>query len=598
MTDPHDSPSDAPTRWSAVVRGLRERRLVQWTVAYAAAAFAALQLIDILGHRFGWPEGVVRAAIVLLGAGLVLTVVVAWFHGERGRQRVSRSELSLIVGVCLVAVLVAGAQVGRGGGTAGPAAGDAGLAAHGIAADAARGGVVALPAEVGSVAVLPFANVSDDPERDYFSDGLTDELIGALSKVEGLKVAARTSAFRFKGVQVDAREVGRALGVATVLEGSVRVAGDRLRVTATLVGAGDGYHLWSERFDGELGDIFAIQDEISRAIVDALRVRLRPGAAGPVAPPPDMEAYELYLRGRYFANRRGEEALVRATSYFERAIALAPDWAPPYAGLADAAIAPRRSRPEERFRLGKEAALRALELDPGLSAAHTSLGWIRMWYDRDWDGARASFEHALALDPGYIWANQWYSAYLAAVGRLDDAMVAIRRTHALDPLAVAAVTHVGTHHLWLHEYDAALSFYRSALELDPAFAMARGGAGRALLALGRDEEAMEALRHEGADYAGLEQPALLAYALAVTGDAAAARQILARLHARARVDYVAPANIAIVHLALGEHDAALDWLERVEADRGALVFLKADPIYDPLRGKPRFQGLLGRMRLE
>jgi TolB-like protein/lipoprotein NlpI len=598
MTDPHDGPSDAPTRWSALVRGLRERKLVQWTLAYAAAAFAALQLIDILGHRFGWPEGVVRGAIVLLGAGLVLTVVVAWCHGERGRQRVSRTELALIGVVCVVAVLVAAAQVGRGGRSAGLAAGDAGLAADGISADVAGGGVVAVPAEAGSVAVLPFANVSDDPDRDYFSDGLTDELIGALSKVEGLRVAARTSAFRFKGVQVDAREVGRALGVATVLEGSVRIAGDRLRVTATLVGAGDGYHLWSERFDGELGDIFAIQDEISRAIVDALRLRLRPGAAGPIVPPPDMEAYELYLRGRYFANRRSEEALVRATSYFERAIALAPDWAPPYAGLADAAIAPRRSRPADRFRLGKEAALRALELDPDLSAAHTSLGWIRMWYDRDWDGARASFERALALDPGYIWANQWYSAYLGAVGRLDDAAVAIRRAHALDPLAVAAMTHVGTHHLWLRDYDAALSYYRSALELDPGFAMAWGGTGRALLALGRGDEAIEALSHEGADYAGLEQPALLAYALAVTGDAAAARQILARLRARAEADYVAPANIAIVHLALGEHDTALDWLERVEADRGAMVFLKADPIYDPLRDDPRFHRLLRRMRLE
>jgi tetratricopeptide (TPR) repeat protein len=204
----------------------------------------------------------------------------------------------------------------------------------------------------------------------------------------------------------------------------------------------------------------------------------------------------------------------------------------------------------------------------------------------------------MALDPNSVWAHQWYSAYLGAVGRVDDAMEAIRRAHALDPLAVAAITHVGTHHLWRGEYDEALSYYRSALELDAGFGMAHGGVGRALLALGRRDEAIVALRHEGADYVGFEQRALLAHALAVTGAEAEARAILAELRERAERDYVAPANLAIIHLGLGEGEAALAWLERVEQDRGALVFLTADPIFASLGAEPRFQRLLHRLGLE
>jgi adenylate cyclase len=455
MADRRDEIEGTRSTWPSLIRRLRQRKLVQWTLAYAAAAFAVLQLIDLLGNRFAWPDAVVRSVIVLIGAGLLLTIVLAWYHGERGRQRVEGGELLVIAGICALALAGIGTQIARSDAGANSVGSAPGTGSGGGSVDGARGeatagnGIFAVPAASNSIAVLPFANVGEDPDLEYFSDGLTDELTGALSKVPGLKVAARTSAFRFKGTNPDAREVGRALGVASVLDGSVRIVGERLRVTATLVGTADGYHIWSERYDGDLVDIFAIQDEISLAIVDALRIQLRPVLA-PATAPPSLEAYELYLRGRYFANRRSEESLVRAAAYFERAMVIAPDYAPPYAGLADTYIAPRRSRPEERFRRGKEAALRALALDSTLSEAHTSLGWIRMWYDRDWAGARASFERAMALDPNSVWAHQWYSAYLGAVGRVDDAMVAIRRAHALDPLAVAAITHVGTHHLTLH----------------------------------------------------------------------------------------------------------------------------------------------------
>jgi TolB-like protein len=348
MADRRDEIEGTRWTWPSLIRRLRQRKLVQWTLAYAAAAFAVLQLIDLLGNRFAWPDAVVRSVIVLIGAGLLLTIVLAWYHGERGRQRVEGGELLMIAGVCALALAGVGTQIARSdagadsvGGAPGTGSGDGSVAgARGEAT--ADNGVFAVPTASNSIAVLPFANVGEDPDLDYFSDGLTDELTGALSKVPGLKVAARTSAFRFKGTNPDAREVGRALGVASVLDGSVRVVGDRLRVTATLVGTADGYHIWSERYDGDLVDIFAIQDEISLAIVDALRIQLRPVLA-PATAPPSLEAYELYLRGRYFANRRSEESLVGAAAYFERAIASAPDYAPPYAGLADTYIAPRRS---------------------------------------------------------------------------------------------------------------------------------------------------------------------------------------------------------------------------------------------------------------
>jgi adenylate cyclase len=457
------------------------------------------------------------------------------------------------------------------------------------------------PAEQGSIAVLSFLDMSPERDQEYFSDGITEELITHLSKVQGLKVAARTSSFQFKGRPMNSREVGVRLGVAHVLEGSVRKAGDRLRITVQLTSAENGYHVWAETYERGLSDVFAVQEEISRAVVDALRLHLTEngGVARARRATQSVEAYELYLRGRFFTNQRTEGALDRAAEYFQQALAIDPRFARAYAGLADSYIAPRSSAPGERFRRAGELAARALELDSTLAEAHTALGWIEMWYGRDWAAAERHLQRAIALDPDYLWAHQWHSAYLAAVGRLEEALEVKRRALPLDPLSVSFTTHIGTDLFWLGRYEEAIHQYRKALELDPGFFMAHWGLSRAYLQLGRHEEALRELQYPGSDYLGFSRPALLGYAHAVAGREAEARRILAELRTRRDAgEYVAPTAFATIHIGLGEKDRALDWLERHEADRGARIFLKVDPIFDPLRTEPRFQRLLRRLGLE
>jgi serine/threonine-protein kinase len=467
-----------------------------------------------------------------------------------------------------------------------------------------RSAVTPLPSPAraqASVAVLPFADLSPNQDQEYFSDGITEELIAHLSKVQGLRVAARTSAFQFRGKNPDVREVGEKLGVATVLEGSIRKAGDRLRITAQLVSTENGYHLWSETYERQMSDVFAVQEEISRVIVDALRIRLAGAGETPVVAraSENLIVYELYLKGRFFWNRRTEEAMIRATDYFQQAVEIDPNFAKAYSGLADVEIASRRAAPAERFRRAKVAATRALELDSMLAEAHTSMGWIKMWYDRDWPGAERHLRRAIQLNPNYSGAHAWYAGYLAAIGRPDESLSAIRRGHELDPLDIRITTHVGSHYLWLRQPAPAIAYYRKALELDPRYSPAHWGLGRAYLQLGRYEDALKELQLPGSDYLGFYQAGLLGHAHALAGQNAEARRILAELHQRREQgEYVPPTDFAAIYIGLGEREQALDWLERHEADRGARIFLKVDPIFDPLRPEPRFRRLLRRLGLE
>ncbi|CAN5786187.1 serine/threonine-protein kinase [soil metagenome] len=450
----------------------------------------------------------------------------------------------------------------------------------------------------GSVAVLPFVNLSGDPQHEFLSDGITEELTNHLTRVEGLRVAAQTSSFRFKGGNVDVREVGHALSVASVLQGSVRRDGQRVRITAQLIDASNGFQLWSETYDRELSDIFAVQDEISQAIVSVLRIRLTRPVATRLPSTSSPEAYEAYLKGRYFWNRRTAETLVRATEYFQQAIALDADFAEAHSGLADVEIAPRAGRPAERFANAKLAAARALALDSLLPEAHISMSWIKLWYDRDQASAEWHIRRAVELDPNSIWAVARYAAFLAATGRVEESLPLIRRAHQFDPLSYTHATYVGTHYLWLRRESEAIPYFRKSLELNPDFFMAHWGLGRAYLRQGRYQDALAELAYEGGDYTGLNRPGLLGHAHALAGNEAEARRILSELREQAgRGDYVPPVALAIIHIGLGEKAQALDWLERVEADAGARIFL-ADPIFDPIRSEPRFQGLLKRLGLE
>ncbi|UCD57201.1 MAG: protein kinase, partial [Candidatus Hydrogenedentota bacterium] len=352
-----------------------------------------------------------------------------------------------------------------------------------------------------SIAVLPFADMSYEKDQEYFCDGIAEELINALTQLEDLRVIARTSAFSFKDEKVDVHEIGKRLNVQTVLEGSVRKAGNRLRITAQLVDTSGGHHLWSERYDRNLGDVFAIQDEITVAIVDKLRPKLLKGEKARLArrQTVDLEAYSLYLKGRFFWNKRTEEGLRKAIEYFEKGIEIDPEYALLYAGLADTySNLPfySASLSTEVFPLAKQAALKALQLDDALAEAHASLAFIKTLYDWDWEGAEREFRRAIELNPGYATAHHWYAIYLAYQSRFDEAISEVKEAVELDPLSLTINAFVGMMFSQARQYDRAIAALEKTLELDPGFLLAHRFLGLAYLRNSRYEEALEKFEME------------------------------------------------------------------------------------------------------
>jgi serine/threonine-protein kinase len=447
-----------------------------------------------------------------------------------------------------------------------------------------------------SIAVLPFADMSPNGDHEYLGDGIAEEISTRLAQIEGLRVAARTSAFQFKGTSPDIRRVGEQLGVASVLEGSVRRSGDRVRITAQLIDARNGYHLWGATYEKGIGDVFAIEDTISQAIAATLRVRLTNAAAATLTGHRAV-AYDHYLRGRHFLREHTAEGNRLAAEAFHRAIEIDSTLAKAYSGLADMELNPSAAAPGPRFRRALELTERALAMDSTLAQAHASRGWLTMWYDRDWQAAERSLRRARELDPGYTPAFNWTAAHLLATGRLEESLAMIRYSYEQVPSASNA-SFVAARLLWLGRTDEALEFYRGALALDSTLFLVRWGLGRAYLELERFDEALAEFRRPGLDNMGIYQDGYIGYTLGRAGRNAEAREVLERMHARmGRGEYVAPTDVALVHLGLGERDRALDWIERHEADRGARIFLSTDPLFDPLRREPRFVRLLDRLGL-
>ncbi|MGC9947317.1 MAG: hypothetical protein ABSF64_13185 [Bryobacteraceae bacterium] len=457
-----------------------------------------------------------------------------------------------------------------------------------------------------SIAVLPFVNLSSNRENEYFSDGLTDDLIDALTKVQGLRVVARGSAFQFKGKSPDIRAVGRQLNVAAVLEGSVQRSGDRLRITAQLSSVADGYHVWSETYDRRLADVFAVQDEISRAIVGALEVRVagNPGRRLVQSPTQDPEAYTLYLQGRFHLNKWTPEGARKGIEYFAQAIAKDPGYAPAYTGMADCYTwlgvfgwsAARQAMPQAR-----QAANRALQLDETLAAAHVSLGYVKALYDWDWPGAEREFQRALELSPGDADVHFAYSVtYLTPLGRLDEALAEIQRALAVDPLSPYKITAEGMIYSDRREYDRAVAEYRKAIELEPAFYHAYDEMLAAEIVRGRPaavDAVMQAMR---AAFPNVDDTSVRARRAAQQGKQAEARGLVedwiqkcVRTQRPGKSCYAAQ-----IYAGIGEKDLAFQWLEKAYEERNPLlVYAKAMPYYDNLRGEPRFQGLLEKLGL-
>jgi TolB-like protein len=555
-----------------LLKRLRERKLVQWALAYLAGAWLMLQLLHLLAATYGWPPYVMRAVPAVLAAGLLATIVVAWYHGERGHQRVTGIELLVLAGILVAA---AGAVVWiRNAAPAAPA--------------------FAEQADPQSIAVLPFENASGDAGQEYFADGIAEEILDALAQVPGIHVAARTSSFSFKGRDLPMRTIARELRVAVLLEGSVRRAGERLRITARLVSA-DERQMWSQTFDRTADDVFTMQREIATTVARALEVQL---VARPAPEPgvlPSTAAHDLFLQGLFHWNRRTALDLRRALDLFEQAVRLEPDYARAHAGLALSWAVIHLNVPEirspEALARAEAEAQRALELDPQLADAYTALGYTYHWQAR-WTDALHAFDRAIALNPNSSPARQWFGETLAFAGRAAEAEAQLRHAVALDPLSPIAHANLGLVLFINGRVQDAIAQVEATARMEPTFTMPRLLLHRIYMHTGRLEEAREAGRR-WAELTGAVDAADIVTLVGAMIDPAqrpAADAVLARWRRGATPAWV---DIAMYHLYLGDDDLAIDALERALEERVAfLVTLHHSPFWNPLRGDARFQGIL------
>jgi len=456
-----------------------------------------------------------------------------------------------------------------------------------------------------SIAVLPFTNLSADREQEYFCDGMAEEIINALTQLEGLRVVARTSSFSFRGKEIDVREIGRQLNIENLLEGSVRKAGNRVRITAQLINVADGYHLWSDKYDRNIEDIFAIQDEISLAIVDRLKVKLLKEEKAKLVKrfTENQEAYNLYLKGRYFWNRRYEGGLQKGIEFFQQAIEKDPLYALAYVGMADCYILLGHFGwlpPKEAYPRARTAAEKALEIDDKLAEAHTSMGWIRTFYDWDWVGAEEEFKRALNLNPNYATGYEWYAVSLAPMERLDEASILLKRALELDPLSLMISTVVGLGLYWARQYDEALDQYRRTLEMDPNFSLAYLFQGFNFVGKEMWKEAIASLKRFVA--LSMNSPigiGHLGLAYALSGQTDEALKMLDQLNELSIKRYVSSLYKALIYGGLGKKDQAFEYLDKAYDERESwMATLKTAPFMDNLRSDLRFTVLLKKIRFE
>ncbi len=454
-----------------------------------------------------------------------------------------------------------------------------------------------------SIAVLPFINTSTDPENEYFCDGLAEELINALSKINELKVAARTSAFSFKGKSSDVGDIGRRLGVKTVLEGSVRKSGNRLRISVQLVNAADGFHLWSERYDREMQDIFDLQDEITLAVVDALKLKLfgedrsellKKGTT-------NAEAYELYMRGRYFWNRRRIDDFGRAIEQFEKAIELDPGYALAYTGLADCLIflGYYQAFPPSVAGPKAEAGIRkAIEMDATLAESQASMAVYKVYFEFDWKGGEEGLLRAIELNPKLVTARYWYVQLLTALGRFDEAIEQGRIALELDPLNLIASGNVARGLYIARRFDEAIELCQRTLEIDANFYFTHAVLGLTYHVTGKMDDASHHLRIAVSTSDIPFVTSLLGFALARSGQADEARQILAEYVEQSNHRYISPFAFCLIYIGLDEIETAMDWLDKAWEERSVqLVWLKTELLFDSVRSEPRFKRVLKLMGL-
>lgn len=461
------------------------------------------------------------------------------------------------------------------------------------------------PKVIDSLAVLPLTNVSNDPQMEYLTDGITENIINSLSRLPKLRVVPRSTVFRYKGREIDPLEVGAALGIRAVITGRVLQVGDLLVVRAELIDVGQESQLWGEEYRRGQGDVFAIQEEISREISEKLRLRLSPEERTRLAKryTEDTDAYHFYLKGRYYTNKRTTEWIKKGIEHFQQAIERDPKYALAYAGLADSyaflASSTGECRPDDWYPKAKTAALKALELDEALAEAHSSLGFSRLLYDWDFAEAKREFERAIELNPAYAGAHDGYSFYLKAAGEHRKAIRACRDAQKLEPLSLFANVSLGWAYYFARQYDRAIEQHRKALEMDPQFTFANWNLGMTYAQLNQIDQAVDALEqaneHSGG---GVTFKAHLGYVYGLAGRRSDAEQIIAEFKAMMPARYVSAYYFAIIYLGLSEMDQAIAWLKTALEERaGFMAFIKVEPMLDPLRTDRRFVDLESQVGL-
>ena len=576
---------------------LKRRNVYKVAIAYIVGGWALSQGIAQVFPVFDIPNWVIRLIVLLIIIGLPIALVLAWTL-EITPEGIKRTETADAMPAATrkkkhawIYVVVIGAAISIG---------------LFFLGRYSAGNKAASPAGISnkSIAVLPFDNLSRDPDNAYFAEGVQDEILTRLAKVADLKVISRTSTQHFKSTPDNLPQIAKQLGVTNILEGSVQKASDQVRVNVQLINALTDAHLWGDTYDRKLTDIFAVESEIAKTIAETLQARLTGSEKTLITKTPTVnpEAYELYLKGRFFWNKRTGADLLKSIDYFKQAVEKDQKYALAYAGLADAyVLLPPygAASPSESFPQAEAAARKALELDDTLAEAHTSLGQVLLFYDLDFAGSTMEFERALSLDPNYATAHHWYGGGgpLLALGQFDRAIKEGKRAVELDPLSLINNADLGWLYFNARRYNEAEAQARKTLEMDSHFYLAHYYLGEVLQLKGQLTEAIAEYKKA----AELDDDpfvlGLLAQAYAKLGQRDEALKMLGQLQELATRRYVTGYSFALVHIALGEKDKAIDWLERAYRDRAGpdIALIKVDPFLDPLRGHPRFEALVQKI---
>jgi len=573
---------------------LKRRNVYKVAVAYAVVGWLVVQVATQVFPFFEIPNWAVRLVVLLIIVGFPIALVIAWAF-EITPEGIKRTEVADAAhehsrGKTWIYVVIVAAAISIT------------LFFLGRYTVGSRTAVSPNEFSGKSVAVLPFANLSRDPDNAYFAAGIQDEIITRLSKIADLKVISCTSTQRFKSSPDDVPAIAGQLGVANILEGSVQRTGDQVRVNVQLIKGATDTHLWAETFDRHLTDIFAVESEIAKTIAETLRAKLSGSEQNAIAAKPteNTEAYQLYLRGRFFWNKRTGQNLNKAADYFTQAIAADPNYALAYVGLADAYVLMPfygAGAPQDSFPKAKAAAEKALELDNSLAEAHTSMAQV-FCYHLELYPAVGEFERAIELNPNYPTAHQWYgSSALTALGQFYNAIAEVKRAIELDPLSLVINTDLGNTLYRARRYDDAITQMRKTLEMDPGFYYTHWNLGSALAAKGALGPAIEEY-HKARSLN--DDPSMLGFlgrALAVSGNKTEAMKILEQLNTISKQRYVSAYSFALVYLGLGDKDEAVRYLEKGYEDRAGelLRYINVEPILDPLRGDPRFEALVQKI---